>query len=205
MRYSRSFHSEWGCFAPAPSFMRTVRVALVSAMIGATAGAVVVASLVQRPDDDISFARRVLANRTPVITSPAAAASLAGNPARQKHPPPAVTSASISAQASASTASSVVSADTPGGMASPTTAPAPATPLSKVPSTAVATATPVAASAVIPEPALSTKGTVRKRHWHPVNDARKHWRHDRKLRPSFQSPDRFPFAQSDFSLTRDKW
>ncbi len=49
MRSAGNFNSEWGYLAPAPSFMRTVRVVLVATAIGATAGAAVVLSLIDRP------------------------------------------------------------------------------------------------------------------------------------------------------------
>ena len=45
-------HPEWGYLAPAPSFLRTVRTALLSTFIGGVAGAAVVFSLVQRPAAD---------------------------------------------------------------------------------------------------------------------------------------------------------
>src|SRR5579863_9302988 len=49
MRSAGNFNSEWGYLAPAPSFMRTARVVLVATAIGATAGAAVVLSLIDRP------------------------------------------------------------------------------------------------------------------------------------------------------------
>jgi hypothetical protein len=48
MRSVRNFSSEWGYLAPAPSFARTARVVLVATAIGATAGAGVVLSLIDR-------------------------------------------------------------------------------------------------------------------------------------------------------------
>jgi len=75
MRSAGNFHPEWGYLAPAPSFMRTVRVALVATAIGAVAGAVVVVSLVERPgsNDDTAIAAHALLTRAPVITTPAIA------------------------------------------------------------------------------------------------------------------------------------
>jgi hypothetical protein len=87
MRSAGNFHPEWGYLAPAPNFMRTVRIALVATAIGATAGAIVVVSLVQRPgsnDDNTSIAAHALVTSAPVITapvSPVAAASTAKPPA----------------------------------------------------------------------------------------------------------------------------
>jgi hypothetical protein len=61
MRYAGNFHQEWGYLAPAPSFIRTARVILVAAAVGATAGAGVVFSLVGREDTETSVAARTLA------------------------------------------------------------------------------------------------------------------------------------------------
>ena len=36
MRYAMNFHPEWGCLAPAPSFLRTMRTVLVATAVGAT-------------------------------------------------------------------------------------------------------------------------------------------------------------------------
>ena len=44
MRYDRNFNPEWGYVAPAPSVMRTARLIVVAAIIGATAGAAMVFS-----------------------------------------------------------------------------------------------------------------------------------------------------------------
>jgi hypothetical protein len=49
MRSVKNFSPEWGYLAPAPSLARTARVVLVATAIGATAGAGVVLSLVERP------------------------------------------------------------------------------------------------------------------------------------------------------------
>jgi hypothetical protein len=75
MRSAGNFHPEWGYLAPAPTFVRTVRIALVATAIGAVAGAAVVVSLVQRPgsNDDNAIAAHALLTRAPVISSPAAA------------------------------------------------------------------------------------------------------------------------------------
>jgi len=60
MRRAVNFNPEWGYFAPAPSFMRTVRIVAVAAIVGATAGAAVVFSLVDRPAAEESVAARTL-------------------------------------------------------------------------------------------------------------------------------------------------
>ena len=49
MRSAGNFSPEWGYLAPTPSLARTARVVLVATAIGATAGAGVVLSLVERP------------------------------------------------------------------------------------------------------------------------------------------------------------
>ncbi len=76
MRSAGNFHPEWGYLAPAPSFMRTLRIALVATAIGATAGAVVVVSLVARPASgtaDSSIAAHALVTGVRVVNSASAA------------------------------------------------------------------------------------------------------------------------------------
>jgi hypothetical protein len=60
MRRTMNFHPEWGCLAPAPSFSRTVRTALVATAVGATAGGGVVLSLVDHSAGQTSVAERTL-------------------------------------------------------------------------------------------------------------------------------------------------
>jgi hypothetical protein len=60
MRRAVNFNPEWGYFAPAPSFLRTLRMIFVAAAVGATAGAAVVFSLVDRPAAEESVAARTL-------------------------------------------------------------------------------------------------------------------------------------------------
>jgi hypothetical protein len=54
MRSIRDIHPEWGYLAPAPSFLRTVRTALIAAAVGATTSAAVVLSLVGHPAAEAS-------------------------------------------------------------------------------------------------------------------------------------------------------
>lgn len=61
MRFAGNFNPEWGYLAPAPGFIRTVRIAAVATAVGATAGAAVVLSLVDRPAAEQSVAARTLA------------------------------------------------------------------------------------------------------------------------------------------------
>ena len=56
MRHAGNFNPEWGYLAPAPSFLRTARIVVVASVIGATAGAAVVFSLVDRPAAEESVA-----------------------------------------------------------------------------------------------------------------------------------------------------
>jgi hypothetical protein len=68
MRFAGNFHPEWGYLAPAPSFMRTARIVVVATAIGATAGAAVVLSLVDRPDlGPMADAGRTDTSRTMVV------------------------------------------------------------------------------------------------------------------------------------------
>lgn len=86
MRSAGNFHPEWGYFAPRPSFVRTLRIALVATAIGATAGAAVVVSLVARPASgtaDSSIAAHALVTGAPAANSASAAAK---PPAKQAAP-----------------------------------------------------------------------------------------------------------------------
>jgi hypothetical protein len=73
MRSAGNFNSEWGYLAPAPSFMRTARVVLVATAIGATAGAAVVLSLIDRPSPE--------RGRTAAIAAHAIVTSVQAEPA----------------------------------------------------------------------------------------------------------------------------
>jgi hypothetical protein len=114
MRSAGNFHPEWGYLAPAPSFMRSVRTALVATAIGAIAGAVVVVSLMSHPganDNDSSIAAHALVTtNAPVVAAPAvaalpfgkaAAATLAQAPAPAKLQPTQTASAAPNSLVSA--------------------------------------------------------------------------------------------------------
>ena len=83
MRSAGNFNPEWGYLAPAPSCMRTARVVLVATAIGATAGAAVVLSLIDRPaaegDKTASIAAHAIVTSvqaaTATTTPPASTAS----------------------------------------------------------------------------------------------------------------------------------
>jgi hypothetical protein len=69
MRHAGNFNPEWGCLAPAPGFMRTLRIILVAAAVGASAGAAVVFSLIERPAAETSVAARTLVQASAASTS----------------------------------------------------------------------------------------------------------------------------------------
>jgi hypothetical protein len=75
MRSAGNFNSEWGYLAPAPSFMRTARVVLVATAIGATAGAAVVLSLIDRPAGEHDKTASIAAHA--IVTSVQAAPAVA--------------------------------------------------------------------------------------------------------------------------------
>src|ERR1700733_5770005 len=60
MRHAGNFNPEWGYIAPAPNLLRTARVFVVAAAIGATASAAVVFSLMDQPAAETSVAARTL-------------------------------------------------------------------------------------------------------------------------------------------------
>ncbi|MGD0024598.1 MAG: hypothetical protein ABSC37_08220 [Xanthobacteraceae bacterium] len=84
MRSAGNFHPEWGYLAPAPSFMRTIRFAVVATAVGATAGVGVMVSLVERPAADVgdtSIAAHALVTSVPAATLEAASVSPVNKPA----------------------------------------------------------------------------------------------------------------------------
>jgi hypothetical protein len=69
MRHAMNFHPEWGCLAPAPSFLRTMRTVLVATAVGATAGGGVVLSLVGHSAGQTSVAERTLVRPIPAVST----------------------------------------------------------------------------------------------------------------------------------------
>jgi len=69
MGRTMSFHPEWGCLAPAPSFLRTMRTVLVATAVGATAGGSVVLSLGDRSAGQTSVAERTLVRPFPAVST----------------------------------------------------------------------------------------------------------------------------------------
>ena len=96
MRSDRNFNPEWGYVAPAPSVMRTARLIVVAAIIGATAGAAAVFSLLDRRVGEKSVAARTLVvpdPMRPVATSRSVADQQRPEPPQAKSPPRAENSA----------------------------------------------------------------------------------------------------------------
>ena len=96
MRSDRNFNPEWGYVAPVPSVMRTARLVVVAAIIGATAGAAAVFSLLNRPVAEESVAARTLVApdpRRPVTASTSVAAQQPTEPREVKSPAEAQNSA----------------------------------------------------------------------------------------------------------------
>jgi hypothetical protein len=85
MRHGRNLNPEWGYVAPASGFMRTARF-MVAAIVGATAGAVIVFSLLDRPVAEESVAARTLVGPDaswPVTADTSAAAQQPTEPQQQ--------------------------------------------------------------------------------------------------------------------------
>ncbi len=95
MRSAGNFNPEWGYLAPAPSFMRTARVVLVATAIGATAGAAVVLSLIDRPAAEGDKTASIAAHA--IVTSVQAATATTT-------PPASTASASVAAPVKVTTA-----------------------------------------------------------------------------------------------------
>ena len=92
MRHAGNFNPEWGYLAPAPTFMRTARVFIVAALVGGTAGAAVVFSLMDRPAAEASVAARTLVSAVepPAPVRPLESAPSGGAPTvAQPQPAPA--------------------------------------------------------------------------------------------------------------------
>jgi hypothetical protein len=154
MRSAKNFSPEWGYLAPAPSLARTARVVLVATAIGATAGAGVVLSLVERPAEaqKTPIAARAIVTSvretavpsvaptvgTAAVSSPAIAVSAVPAPApvTASAPPPA-----LKPSASARTTARAI----PQAVNPPASAPAP-----------FASATSLSASNSAPAPAPAT-------------------------------------------------
>ena len=163
MRSAGNFHPEWGYLAPAPSFVRTVRIALVATAIGAVAGAAVVVSLVEGPGsrDNTAIAAHALLTRAPVIASQGVAVGADGPAAAKSAPASAQPQAQLSLATAAPSAPAAAAIATPKVTPSPSALPSadkpekagsasPPLPLPASTAPAVATAAPVAGTARVP-------------------------------------------------------
>jgi hypothetical protein len=198
MRSAGNFHPEWGYLAPAPSFMRTARIALVATAIGATAGAVVVVSLVAHPGadaDNTSIAAHALVTTPPVVvTSPVTAVPPVAKAAATAVPAPMAAPAQPTAKASAQAPAKDASVSKSNAAAPPSPTAPPGAPAS------IATVTPPAVepaadqpdAASAPETASDKKAAFKKhrianneavRRWEAGSEARKKWRDDRGFGP----------------------
>jgi hypothetical protein len=206
MRSAGNFHPEWGYLAPAPSFLRTARVALVATAIGATAGAVVVVSLVVHPganDENSSIAAHALVTAAPLVTAtspagqaPAAPATKALVHAPQAQTPAVHTAAQPQAPAGKPEPDNFASANKPAPVATPAlVAPPNATALADTPPVDVTPGSASPDSIMAPE-VSPTKRTEYRRHRLTSTEAarrgeaevaaQKRWHDNRGLSPLFR-------------------
>jgi hypothetical protein len=172
MRSAGNFHPEWGYFAPLPRFRRTVRIAVVAAAIGASAGAVVGISL-------LSPSRTNLNNRSGPAYALISASSAVASPAE------AVTNATLAARDTASPALASLSSDIGGAIA-------------PVAAVAMMRSPPTAAN---PEPdaAWARKRAVRLHRARLASNALKYARDERALTRPYQLPRHSRYVQLDRS------
>jgi hypothetical protein len=84
MRHTGNFHPEWGYLAPAPQFLRRLRLVVLASVVAATASAAVVVALVRQPAAEASVATRTLV--PPPDASPAPPAlALIDSPVHADH------------------------------------------------------------------------------------------------------------------------
>jgi len=69
MPQAMNFHPEWGCLAPAPSFLRTMRTVLAATAVGLIAGGGVVFSLAGQSAGQTSVAERTLVRPIPPVST----------------------------------------------------------------------------------------------------------------------------------------
>jgi len=203
MRSAGNFHPEWGYLAPAPSFMRTARIVLVATAIGATAGAAVMISLVQRPATDAAdtpIAAHALVTSVPVVAEAPVAAepvdqpAIAQTPSVQHSVAAAALPAGSEMQAVTPPASNVVSASKPSSISPPPPARGNVATLAGSPAPASATQAEAEARLAAPDETVAAP--------EPAKDAKKHrtagydpahrtqpskkWQHSRPFDPLFR-------------------
>jgi hypothetical protein len=206
MRHAGNFNPEWGYVAPAPNFLRTVRVLVVAAVIGAMASAAVVFSLTDRPVAETSIAARTLVQQVePAL--PTRSAPLVAQP----QPQPEQTSVSQTERADAVGAmqpqgAAVVAragAGSPAGAASTIQRPQIAAPLAEAPrimtteappAPALASepntaAAPVAAAAPAPRAVIKRPRAAAHRYAQRYEP-----RYARRYEPRYDSMERGPYA-----------
>ena len=83
MPQAMNFHPEWGCLAPAPSFLRTMRTVLLATAVGLIAGGGVVFSLAGQSAGQTSVAERTLVRPIPAVST-----SVSAPQAAQLNPQP---------------------------------------------------------------------------------------------------------------------
>jgi hypothetical protein len=199
MRSAGNFHPEWGYLAPTPSFVRTLRVALVATAIGATAGAGVVVSLVAHPASgrtaDSSIAAHALVTGVPAGNSVSAAA-----PAPAAAPAAAVASPAASPQQAASPDEIGAGKNTANAASAPPAAGAANAANGAAPAEVAHGEEPAAAlahedTAALPEAAPSKKTVTRKhrassyeaiRRWQASREAKKPRHGEGGLEPLFR-------------------
>jgi hypothetical protein len=187
MRSAGNFHPEWGYLAPAPSFMRTARIVLVAMAIGATAGAAVIISLVQRPAADAadtSIAAHALVTSVPVVDEPPVASAPTDQPTLAQSPMPsqsAVAAAASPPPAANALAGNGVTA-TKANSISPPSAPASGSVAAlSEPLPATESSSTAAADQATAEPDATVKSTKKHR---TAQSGTKRW-HNRPFQPLF--------------------
>jgi hypothetical protein len=86
MPQAMNFHPEWGCLAPAPSFLRTMRTVLVATAVGLIAGGGVVFSLAGQSVGQTSVAERTLVRPIPAVSTSVSAPQAAQLNPRGRRP-----------------------------------------------------------------------------------------------------------------------
>jgi hypothetical protein len=179
MRSAGNFHPEWGYLAPAPSFVRTLRIVAVATAIGATAGAAVVVSLVARPaSTDSSIAAHALVTGVPLANAAAGAVKpTAAQPVSAQ--PASAQAAAVAAPIAANPQAAAIGANPAGAAPPPQMASAPDAPAGAAPAHTAHIEEPAAApahddAALAPEAAPGKKAET-KRHRLARYEAMRRW------------------------------
>jgi hypothetical protein len=190
MRSVRHLHPEWGYLAPPPSFMHTIRIALVSAMVGVAAGIIVILSLVEPPrsnDDDAPIAARALVTLAPAPTS-----QVAGIPSANETAPAELNSTAAQSKSSGANVLSVapaaeraplaiVNPDRSSGMRSPSIVPESTSTAEIRPAADTKAASATVLSEAGPTSGISKKNAGGKHHRRIASNGRKGWYHENRF------------------------